>query len=264
MKDISSLSSGVEDIIVPKETTCLPEIPLPVDAINAIISVGGILLKGNNSDLLSLQTATSERPKLFFMSENGFALNALPSRYIPIIPTILVNKLQKEIFPKYNLQDIIDNLKRKLDGKNILPMTPWYKDFKGTIKDSKDGSYTVVGTYSTTGTDTIEITLPIGTDAENYKVEVLEGKILQRVIFYSYSLWYDVHVELGFVELKTKMDVIDYKEYSNNTGDKFVITFPLGRLARLNNLEISKELKLEKAIHIELIAFDKYGNITRY
>ncbi|KAF2898238.1 hypothetical protein ILUMI_07940 [Ignelater luminosus] len=191
-EDVSNFSSGDEDppLVNSTQEETQPQssndgevvgVPakfeFPVDAINAVISLGGILVESSNfTDSLQVQTKTSELSKIIFMFDDDFVLNALPSRYIPIIPTILVDRVDKAVgvFPKYNPRNIIHNLERKLDGKDILPMTPWYKDFKGTIEDNMDGYYIVTGICSVIKDNRIKIEPPLGTDAEKYKLDILE------------------------------------------------------------------------------------------
>lgn len=62
-------------------------------------------------------------------------------RYIPIIPMVLVNGAEgigtgwSTSIPNYNPRDIVENIKRLLNGEEQAPMKPWYKGFKGTIEE---------------------------------------------------------------------------------------------------------------------------------
>jgi hypothetical protein len=79
----------------------------------------------------------------------------LSLRYIPVVPTILVNGSEgigvgwSTSVPCFNPRDLVDNLKRLLDGHNdIVPLEPWYRGFKGTIEPEPNGkSYRIIGKW---------------------------------------------------------------------------------------------------------------------
>ena len=68
-------------------------------------------------------------------------------RYMPILPMVLVNGAEgigtgwSTFIPNFNPRDIVANLRRLLNGEEQQPMSPWYKNFKGTIEEvpSKTG-----------------------------------------------------------------------------------------------------------------------------
>ena len=33
--------------------------------------------------------------------------------------------------PQYNIEDIIQNIYQLMENKDMIPMTPWYRNFKG-------------------------------------------------------------------------------------------------------------------------------------
>lgn len=61
---------------------------------------------------------------------------SLISRYMPILPTILVNGSEgigtgwSTYIPNYNPRDIVANLRRLLNDEPMVPMDPWYRGFK--------------------------------------------------------------------------------------------------------------------------------------
>lgn len=63
-----------------------------------------------------------------------------PVWYIPILPMVLVNGADgigtgwMTKIPNYNPRQIIENLRKLLDGEEPDDMMPWYKNFKGTIQ----------------------------------------------------------------------------------------------------------------------------------
>ena len=60
-------------------------------------------------------------------------------RYMPIIPTVLVNGSEgigtgwSTYIPNYNPRDIVANLRRLLNEESTVPMHPWYMGFKVII-----------------------------------------------------------------------------------------------------------------------------------
>lgn len=105
-------------------------------------------------------------------------------RYVPIIPTVLVNGSEgigtgwSSYIPNYNPRDIVANVRRSLNGHPLVPMEPWYRGFKGTIdKTVKESgiSYTVSGIVEEVNETTIRITeLPVRRWTQDYK-EFLES-----------------------------------------------------------------------------------------
>jgi DNA topoisomerase-2 len=63
-----------------------------------------------------------------------------PKYYAPIIPMALVNGCTgiatgwSTAVPKFNPLDVIDNIRRRLDGHAFQPMHPWYAGFTGVVE----------------------------------------------------------------------------------------------------------------------------------
>jgi DNA topoisomerase-2 len=110
-----------------------------------------------------------------------------PTCYIPIIPMVLINGSEgigtgfSTTVPSYDPKDVIANIRNILEGKEVYDMTPWYKDFKGTIEKidthstilgdsvSKSGlagnsvKFRTTGVYERVGDAKLRITeLPVG------------------------------------------------------------------------------------------------------
>jgi len=115
-------------------------------------------------------------PLLDYISDEGSLIE--PVWYIPIIPMILVNGSEgigtgySCKIPNYNPKDIIENIKRKIRGKKAIDMIPWYRYFKGTVKDDDEsGSFTSYGIYKIVNSEKtmIEITeLPVKVWTDKY------------------------------------------------------------------------------------------------
>lgn len=121
---------------------------------------------------------SKDNSTLKFLDDDGKSVE--PEYYMPTLPMVLVNGADgigtgySTQVPCYNPADIKKNLLRCLDGKVPEPMTPWYKGFKGRTYPKGDGSWTMQGLFTESGT-TIKVTeLPPGKWTQDYK-EYLDG-----------------------------------------------------------------------------------------
>lgn len=175
-----------------------------------------------------------------------------PTWYIPIIPMILVNGADgigtgwMTKIPNYNPRELVDNIRRMLDGKEPQPIIPWYKNFKGTIENGGPHRYVISGEVAIISDDKIEITeLPIGTWTQAYKENVLE-------------------LMLHGSE-KVKAVISDYKEYNTDTTVKFVITMLPGQLANMEREGLHASFKLQTMITTtSMCAFDSLGCLRKF
>ncbi|XP_050387833.1 DNA topoisomerase 2 [Argentina anserina] len=119
---------------------------------------------------------------LDYLNEDGQSIE--PTWYVPVIPTVLVNGSEgigtgwSSYIPNYNPRDIIANVRRLLNGDEMVPMDPWYRGFTGYIeKTVKEAgmSYTVCGIVEEVNETTLRISeLPIRRWTQDYK-EFLES-----------------------------------------------------------------------------------------
>jgi len=156
---------------------------------------------------------------------------------VPTIPFVLVNGANgigtgfSTNIPSYNPKDIMDNVKRLINNETMLPMTPWYQGFKGTIVEASPGVFTCTGMCSIQGKTVTVSELPIGTWTSEYK-EHLETLIEKKI-------------------------VADFREKHDEKNVHFEIDF--------NNTPDISLLKLEKTIRTSnMHAFDPSGKIKKY
>ena len=75
---------------------------------------------------------------LTYLSDDGASIE--PEYYVPVIPMVLVNGSDgigtgySSAINNYNPRDIIANLRRKLQGEDFVPMTPFYYGFEGEVR----------------------------------------------------------------------------------------------------------------------------------
>lgn len=172
-----------------------------------------------------------------------------PEHYIPTIPMILVNGTQgigtgfSTFIPPYDVKDIIVNMKNYINKKPLQEMKPFYKNFKGDIVNSGQGSFTIYGTFKKLDNITLLINeLPIGTSTEEYitfiKTMVETGTFLKDYINNSTEEMIDI--KLKFTDEKTLDTYIKNKElvYKN---------LKLSRKISINNMHLfNKENKIQK------------------
>ena len=177
---------------------------------------------------------------LTYQNDDGQQIE--PEWYIPTIPMILVNGCEgigtgySTSIPPYNPQDIISNLLRLLDNKDVVPMKPFYRNFHGEIEEISSGSYVSKGVWKRTTPTTVEITeLPVGMWVTVYK-EFLETLI-------------DGNSKVASTSKRLKLKDVKNLTTDENNDIKFVVQFnsqkDLDQL--IKNGGITKELKLTKS-----------------
>ncbi|OLY84142.1 DNA topoisomerase 2 [Smittium mucronatum] len=174
-----------------------------------------------------------------------------PNWYIPVVPMILVNGSEgigtgwSTNVPNYNPYDIVDNLKRLMNGQDPVPMTPWYRGFKGTIEYSTPNRYKVTGIIEEVDDNTLRITeLPVKTWTQNYK-ENLE-------------IWRTGND-------KVQPIIKDFKEYHTDTKVDFYLTLTDQQMAAARKEGFEIRFKLVGSISTSnMVCFDREGRIKKY
>jgi DNA topoisomerase-2 len=103
-----------------------------------------------------------------------------PKYYYPIIPMIIVNGALgigtgfSTTVPQYSPRDIVARLRQLMTGVDpelIENLVPWYRGFKGSIKEVSPGKFVSIGAWEKISPTKIRILdLPIGTWTEDYKL----------------------------------------------------------------------------------------------
>ncbi|XP_072431341.1 DNA topoisomerase 2-beta isoform X2 [Chiloscyllium punctatum] len=175
-----------------------------------------------------------------------------PEWYCPIIPMVLVNGAEGIgtgwacRIPNYDARELVNNVRRMLDGLDPLPMLPSYKNFKGTIHEVGQNQYVVSGEILVLDRNTIEITeLPVRTWTQAYKEQVLEPM-------------------LNGTE-KTPALINDYKEYHTDASVKFVVKMSEEKLAQAEAAGLHKVFKLQTTLTCNsMVLFDHMGCLKKY
>uniref|UniRef100_A0A671FW24 DNA topoisomerase 2 n=1 Tax=Rhinolophus ferrumequinum TaxID=59479 RepID=A0A671FW24_RHIFE len=205
-------------------------------------------------------TMLSSLARLLFPPQDDHTLKFLyddnqrvePEWYIPIIPMVLVNGAEgigtgwSCKIPNYDIREIVNNIRRLMDGEEPLPMLPSYKNFKGTIEELAANQYVISGEVAILNSTTIEISeLPVRTWTQTYKEQVLEPM-------------------LNGTE-KTPPLITDYREYHTDTTVKFIVKMTEEKLAEAERVGLHKVFKLQTSLTCNsMVLFDHVGCLKKY
>ncbi|GAB4817907.1 hypothetical protein N2152v2_004953 [Parachlorella kessleri] len=191
---------------------------------------------------------------LKYLDEEGQSIE--PEWYVPVLPAVLVNGAEgigtgwSTSIPNFNPQDVVDNLRRMLDGEDPQPMQPWYRDFKGTIQEvptkTSGKSYQINGVITQLDDTTLEISeLPVRKWTQDYK-EFLE--------------------ELVKPEDKNATPfILDYKEHHTDVSVKFVIKLAPEKMQEALAAGLHNKFKLAAKISTgNMMLFNSEGVIRKY
>ncbi|VDM55770.1 unnamed protein product [Angiostrongylus costaricensis] len=142
-----------------------------------------------------------------------------PEWYCPIIPMILVNGAEGIATGWYtrvlshNIRNVIDNVRRLIDGYDVEKMVPCFSDFSGTVKEIDKNRYEIRGKFKflplrrkNAPFITLEITeLPVGEWTNRYKQNVLQPLHSKGVIKYVLNSVNSAH----FLVEKTESHLVD-------------------------------------------------------
>ncbi|OVA19386.1 DNA topoisomerase II [Macleaya cordata] len=191
---------------------------------------------------------------LDYLNEDGQSIE--PTWYVPVIPTVLVNGSEgigtgwSCYIPNYNPRDIVENVKRLLNGEPMEPMDPWYKGFKGRIEKTatKEGgvSYTVSGIIEEVNETTLRISeLPVRRWTQDYK-EFLES------------------IMTGNDKIKEPF-IKDYREHNDDTTVHFEVILSEENLVMAKQEGLLKKFKLTTTVSTSnMHLFDPKGVIKKY
>jgi DNA topoisomerase-2 len=175
-----------------------------------------------------------------------------PLNYVPVVPMILLNGASgigtgwSTNIPNYKPEDVVDNLRRRMNGtkEDMLPMTPWFRDFKGTCEQVGPEKYKFSGIARQTGDNEVEVTeLPVRVWTQDFK-DKLEDVIKAE---------------------KEPSWIKDYLEYNTPTTVHFIIKMEEKQMKQALEKGLEERFKLSSSMATSnLVAFDGQGRIQRY
>jgi len=213
--------------------------------------------------MVDLIYPAADFPLLEYNDDDGILVE--PKYYVPIIPMVLVNGMNgigtgfSTSIPKYDIIDIIKNMKRKIQGKSYLSIAPHVNGFKGLMVKIDNKNYMSKGKYEVLNDTSLKITeLPIGKWTDDYK-KFLDSLLPE--VKKSKSLENENHKKK-----KEKKTIIDYVNNSTEKDIDFTIQLPKGFLNSLQWDEdehidgIEKFFKLTTTKGLSLKNMHMYNN----
>lgn len=175
-----------------------------------------------------------------------------PEVYAPIVPMILINGADgigtgwSTSIPNYKPEDVIKNLKLRMDGtskSDMEEMMPWFRGWTGQVEKLAEDRYKFTGTIAQTGDNEVEVTeLPVRLWTQDFK-ERLEEVIKAE---------------------KVPSFIKDYTEYNTPTKVHFIIKMEEKKMQE-NIGKLEELFKLSKTMATSnLVAFDAQGRIHKY
>jgi len=137
---------------------------------------------------------------LNYLDDDGRSIE--PDFYMPTLPMVLVNGTEgigtgfSCYVPPFNPVEIKENIKRILNGDEIVPMRPWFRGFKGVVHKEED-TWMMEGVWNWSGRNIVVTELPPGRWTQDYK-EYLDGLVEKKLIggYVNNSTTEDVHFEI--------------------------------------------------------------------
>ncbi|CAE6176893.1 unnamed protein product [Arabidopsis arenosa] len=169
---------------------------------------------------------------------NVFGKKRHPKWFLPIMPMVLVNGSQSvgmgwnSFIPSYDPRVISANIKRLLHHETSTPMLPWYRNFKGDIKQVSSNEYRTTGMYEVNHKDSsIHITeLPVHVWTRNYL------KVLERLKKDSVIEGYKNDSDNMSIDIKLSLSKEQMKHFLNEKNPRKLLR--LSKTIRTNNMHL--------------------------
>ena len=200
----------------------------------------------------------ADNDNLKYLDDDGFSIE--PERFVPLLPMILINGTKgigtgwSTDIPKYNPSDVLDCMKKLLNGEELEEIKPWYRNYDGTFIKTDDKTFINLGVYEIVNNNTLKILeLPIGVSTEEYK------EFLDKIVSGNDG-------RIDYIE--------NYENYSTDTKVCFIVLCKPNSLKKLILAEepdafgcnrIHKEFKLMKPMSLNnLVLYNTDFKLTRY
>jgi DNA topoisomerase-2 len=192
----------------------------------------------------------SDDALLTYNTDDGKTIE--PETYLPVVPMILINGADgigtgwSTSIPNYRPEDVIENLKRRMQGsskEDMRPMKPWFRSWTGETEQLAEDKFKFAGTISKTGDTEVTITeLPVRYWTQDFKDKLEEILKAEKV-----PSW-----------------IKDYTEYNTPERVNFIIKLDEKKM-RENEDKLEELFKLAKTMTTtNLVAFDAHGRIQKY
>jgi len=192
-----------------------------------------------------------DTPILKQLIEDGHSIE--PETFAPIVPVVLINGCKgigtgfsTTIYP-YNPIDIVNNLRRLINGESMGSINPWFRGFDGIIKKLTNTQYEVIGKYKV---------------IDEQKVLVTEIPITESIDAYYKGI--EALVMANKDDLTKKIE--SCRQRSGNNNVEIEIFFRGNELQKqLKSDTLEKFLKLRTTISLtNFYLFNEKGVMTKY
>tara|TARA_B110001454_G_scaffold218559_1_gene246898 strand:+ start:2044 stop:5478 length:3435 start_codon:yes stop_codon:yes gene_type:complete len=223
--------------------------------------------------------------KIFNINDNNLLkylksdnLSIEPEWYMPCIPLILLNGTMgigtgfSTTVLQHKLEDLVKNIKDRINDEVPKKLTPWYRSFKGEIKSLENNKYQSVGIYKLNKqNNTIIITeLPIGTWTEKYKI-FLEKILIDKTVSNKRELKlqciknYNNHSTESNINFELVFSGIQYTRLTSKGKDHILKTLKLTSNLSENNMYLfNKDNTIQKYNNTDEIMEDYYKIRFKY
>ncbi|KAJ2777474.1 DNA topoisomerase 2 [Coemansia javaensis] len=174
-----------------------------------------------------------------------------PRWYMPVIPMVLVNGAEgigtgwSTTIPNYNPADIIANLRRLMRHEPLVPMTPWYRGFRGVIEPDGAERFRTLGAVEKISETEVHVSeLPIRVWTDTYK------SMLNKWMLSS---------EKGPAMIK------DFHYNASTLTVDITIVLSADQMQSAEQAGLEKHFRLSSTIPTtNMVCFDREGRLRRY
>ncbi|AFC21770.1 DNA topoisomerase II [Cronobacter phage vB_CsaM_GAP32] len=183
------------------------------------------------------------------MQENYDGTTMEPKFFLPLIPLALLGvdgtatAYKSFIFP-YRMNDIIDNTIRAIEGKELLPMTPYYASYGANdyVEDRGEGKYTFFGKAEVIDASTVRITgLAPRMKLEKFVEDLIEMEDSGKIRSYedNSSGKVDITIKLprGLSGSWQEMDVLEYFSISTKLAHTLNVLGENGKVKSYDDVQ---------------------------
>ncbi|OBA18965.1 DNA topoisomerase 2 [Metschnikowia bicuspidata var. bicuspidata NRRL YB-4993] len=171
-----------------------------------------------------------------------------PEWYLPVIPMLLVNGAEgigtgwSTNIPSFNPVDLVNNIRRLMEGQELEELVPWYRGWEGEIEKIDAGRYKIKGLIEQMDAKTVEISeIPVKTWTDNVKNFLLEA------IENDKTAW------------------IKDMEEQHTSRIRFVVKLTEAEMAKTRKIGMLERFKLVSTVSMSnMVAFDSEGRIKKY
>lgn len=209
-----------------------------------------------------IYTELNKVTKAIFREEDNKLLNYIkddektvePYWYLPVIPMILVNGAEgigtgwSTSIPQYNPTDIASNLRKLLKGEEMIPLIPWFRNWRGSMHRVAHDKFKMYGRVEKVDNNTLIISeIPAKTWTSTIK-EFIENSLANTNTEKNYE---------KFIQNYTEQDDLE--------GHKFIITLSDEQMRKTEKIGIYERFKLVQNISLSnMILFNERGKLQKF